>query len=251
MKLYDKVAIVTGAGNGIGRAIAQEFAREGARVVVSDYMQESGEETVQLIKKEGNQAIFVRADVAKETDVDKLVGQTVASFGKLDILVNNAGVSGTIAPFAQLTIDDWDQVMAINLRGPFVASKKAYPEMVKNGKGVIINVASMASLGAGRGGLAYTSSKHGVLGFTRQLSYMVGSQGIRVNAILPGPIETDMIKPYLAIPDNPISKKIAASPAVRAGQPENVAKLALFLATDDSDFIHGAAHVIDGGYSIF
>ena len=252
MKLLDKVAVITGSGRGIGRAMAQEFARAGAKVVVSDCLQEIGEETAELIKREGHQAIFVEADVTDAAAVEKLVKETVASFGKLDILINNAGISGTIAPFDQLTIEDWDKVMATNLRGNFVAAKMAYPEMIKTGKGVIINVASMAALGAARGGLAYTSTKAGLLGFTRQLSYMIGpSQGIRVNAILPGPIETPMLIPFVSIPDNPISKKISVSPATRIGQPEDVAKLALFLASDDADYIHGACYVIDGGYSIF
>lgn len=251
MKLIDRVAVVTGAGVGIGREIALAFAREGARVVVSDYNQETGEETAQLIKNEGNQAIFVKADVANDTEVENLINHTIASYGKLDILVNNAGISGTIGAFADLTIEDWDRVMAVNLRSAFVACKKAYPELIKNSKSVIINIASMASLGAGRGGLAYTAGKHGMLGFTRQLAYMIGAQGIRVNAILPGPIDTPMLNPYLNMAEHPMNTKIAACAAGRAGHPEEVAKLALFLASDDAGFIHGAGYVIDGGYSIF
>jgi len=230
MKLLDKVSIVKGAGIGIGREIAREFAREGARVVGSDFNQETGEETVQLIKDAGGQAVFVKADVANDKDIENLIKQTIASYGKLDILVNNAGISGTIGAFADLTIEDWDRVMGVNLRSAFVACNKAYPELIKNSQSVIINIASMASLGAGRGGLAYTAGKHGMLGFTRQLSYMVGFQGIRVNAILPGPIATPMLKPYLSMTELPMNQHIALSPAGRAGQPEEVAKLALFLA---------------------
>ncbi|HNX23446.1 MAG TPA: glucose 1-dehydrogenase [Spirochaetota bacterium] len=251
MKLKDKVAIVTGAGSGIGREIAREYAREGAKVVVSDFMKETGEETINLIKKEGGTAIFVQADSSKEADVENLMNSTVSSFGKIDILVNNAGIGGTLSSMNEITVDEWDQVMALNLKGPFIAAKKALPYMIKNGKGNIINVASMASFAAGRGGLAYTAAKHGLLGFTRQMSFMHGAQGIRTNAICPGPIETAMIQRVLEMPQHPLNMKIKASPAGRPGKPEGVAKLALFLASDDSEFIHGAACQIDGGYTIF
>lgn len=251
MKLADKVAIVTGGGSGIGRAIAQEFAREGARVAVSDFVSETGLETVDLIKAEGYEAIFVRADVSQEADIDQMVSQTVNTYGRVDILVNNAGISGGLAWLTDISGDDWDKLMAINLKGPFLASKRVFPEMAKNGKGNIINIASMASTAAGRGGLPYTASKHGLLGFTRQLAFMVGGQGIRVNAILPGPIATPMIERVLAMPEHPVCQKIKACPAGRPGQPSDVAKLALFLASDDSDFIHGAAYEADGGYTIF
>jgi len=251
MKLKDKVAIVTGAGSGIGREIAREYAREGAKVVVSDFVKEKGEETVDLIKKDGGTAIFIQADASKETDIDNLMNRTASDFGKIDILVNNAGVGGTLSSMHEITVEEWDQVMAVNLKGPFIAVKKALPYMIKNGKGNIINIASMASFAAGRGGLAYTAAKHGLLGFTRQLAFMHGNQGIRSNAICPGPIETAMIQRVLDMPQHPLNMKIKASPAGRPGKAEEVAKLALFLASDDSEFIHGAAYQIDGGYTIF
>jgi NAD(P)-dependent dehydrogenase (short-subunit alcohol dehydrogenase family) len=251
MKLKDKVAIVTGSGSGIGREIAREYARTGAKVIVSDFIKEAGEATVELIKKEGGTAIFIQADASKETDVENLMDKTVSDFGKIDILVNNAGVGGTLSSMNEITVEEWDQVMAVNLKGPFIAAKKAIPHMVKNGKGNIINIASMASFAAGRGGLAYTAAKHGLLGFTRQLSFMHGAQGIRTNAICPGPIETAMIQRVLDMPQHPLNMKIKASPAGRPGKSEEVAKLALFLASDDSEFIHGAAYQIDGGYTIF
>jgi len=179
MKLKDKVAIVTGAGSGIGREIAREYAREGAKVVVSDFLKDTGEATVEIIKKEGGTAVFVQADASKESDVENLMNKTVSDFGKIDILVNNAGIGGTLSSIFDTTVEEWDQVMAVNLKGPFLASKKAIPHMVKNGKGNIINIASMASFAAGRGGLVYTAAKHGLLGFTRQLAFMHGPQGIR------------------------------------------------------------------------
>lgn len=251
MKLKDRVAIVTGAGSGIGREIAKEYAREGAKVVVTDFLKDTGEATVEIIKKEGGKAIFVQADASKEADVESLMTRTVSEYGKIDILVNNAGIGGTLSSMNEITVEEWDQVMAVNLKGPFIAAKKALPHMIKNGKGNIINVASMASFAAGRGGLAYTAAKHGLLGFTRQLSFMHGAQGIRTNAICPGPIETAMIQRVLEMPQHPLNMKIKASPAGRPGKSEEVAKLALFLASDDSSFIHGAAYQIDGGYTIF
>lgn len=251
MKLKDRVAIVTGSGNGIGCAIALEMAREGAKVVVSDIVEDCGMDTVEMIKREGGEAIFVMADMGNEADIDKLVTKTVDTFGRVDILVNNAGISGGLAFLTDITADDWDQLMAVNLKGPFLASKRVFPEMAKNGKGNIINIASMASTAAGRGGLPYTASKHGLLGFTKQLSMMVGQAGIRVNAVLPGPIDTAMIQRVLAVPEHPVSMKIKASPSARAGKAEEVAKVVAFLASDDSSYVHGAAFEVDGGYTIF
>ncbi len=251
MKLTGKVAIITGAGNGIGREIAREFAVQGAKVVVSDCDNESGSETVELIKKEKLDAVFIQANLPNESDIDRIVSSAVENFGRIDILVNNAGVGGTLSSLADITIEEWDSVIGVNLKAPFLLAKKVLPEMLKAGKGNVINIASMAAYAAGRGGVAYTASKHGLIGLTRQISMMHGHQGIRVNSICPGPIETRMIKRLLEIPEHPLCQKIKASPAGRAGQAEEVAKLALFLASDDSDFIHGASFNVDGGYTIF
>lgn len=251
MKLKDRVAIVTGAANGIGCAIAKELAREGAKVVVSDVVEDCGLGTVDEIKKAGGEAIFVLANMAIEEDIDKLVNKTVEAFGKIDILVNNAGISGGLAFLTEITTEDWDQLMAVNLRGPFLAAKKVFPVMAKNGKGNIVNIASMASTNGGRGGLPYTASKHAMIGFTKQLSLMVGQLGIRVNAVLPGPIDTAMIQRVLAMPEHPVSMKIKASPSGRPGTAEEVAKVVAFLASDDSSYVHGASYEVDGGYTIF
>lgn len=249
MKLKDRVAIVTGAANGIGCAIAQELAREGAKVVVSDVVE--GQGTVDAIKKAGGEAIFVLADMGNEADINALVDKTVETYGTVDILVNNAGISGGLAFLTDITAEDWDQLMAVNVKGPFLASKKVFPIMAKNKKGNIINIASMASTSGGRGGLPYTSSKHALIGFTKQLSLMVGQFGIRVNSVLPGPIDTAMIQRVLAMPEHPVSMKIKASPSGRPGTSEEVAKVVAFLASDDSSYVHGASYEVDGGYTIF
>lgn len=251
MKLNERVAIVTGAANGIGRYIALEFAREGAKVVVSDVDNEEGQQTVAAIKAAGGEAIYVTANMTSEADIDQLVSKAVDTFGKIDVLVNNAGISGGLALLNEISADDWDQVMGVNLKGPFLAAKRVFPEMVKNGGGNIINIASMASSNGGRGGLPYTASKHGVIGFTKQLSLMVGQAGIRVNAVLPGPIDTAMIQRILAMPEHPVCMKIKASPSGRPGQPEEVAKVVTFLASDDASYVHGATFEVDGGYTIF
>lgn len=251
MKLKDRVAIVTGAANGIGCAIAKELAREGAKVVVSDVVEDCGLGTVDEIKQAGGEAIFVLANMASEADINALVDKTVEAFGTVDILVNNAGISGGLAFLTDITAEDWDQLMAVNLRGPFLAAKKVFPLMAKNKKGNIVNIASMASTSGGRGGLPYTASKHAMIGFTKQLSLMVGQFGVRVNSVLPGPIDTAMIQRVLAAPDHPVSMKIKASPSGRPGTAEEVAKVVAFLASDDSSYVHGASYEVDGGYTIF
>jgi NAD(P)-dependent dehydrogenase (short-subunit alcohol dehydrogenase family) len=166
-------------------------------------------------------------------------------------LVNNAGVGGSLANMDQITDEEWDKVLATNLTAPFQIMKRVIPVMEKAGGGKIVNVASMASTAAGRGGIAYTTAKHGVLGLTRQVSLDHGHAGIRVNAVLPGPIDTQMIARVLAMPQHPLNMKIKMSPAGRPGQPEEVAKAILFLASEDSSFIQGAALAVDGGYTIF
>ena len=227
MKLENKVAIITGSTRGIGRATAELFAKEGAKV------------------------IFCKTDVTSDESLENLVKTTLDAFGKIDILVNNAGVGGTTANMNQITMDEWNTVLATNLTAPFVLCKKVIPIMEEQGAGTIVNVASMASTAAGRGGLAYTSAKHGLLGLTRQMSLDHGRTGVRINAVLPGPIATEMIARVLAIPQHPVTMKMGMSPAKRPGEPIEVAQAIAFLASDDASFIHGAALAVDGGYTIF
>ena len=251
MKLQNKIAVVTGSTRGIGRATAKLFAEEGAKVVVVGTNAELGESCAAEIKAGGGEAIFCQTDVTVEDSLSALVKTALDTYGRIDILVNNAGVGGTTANMNDITMDEWNKVLSTNLTAPFLLCKKVIPVMEAQGGGTIVNIASMASTGAGRGGLAYTSAKHGLLGLTRQMALDHGHTGIRINAVLPGPIQTDMIARVLAIPQHPVCMKIKMSPAARAGQPEEVAKAAVFLASDDSSYIHGAALAVDGGYTIF
>ena len=251
MKLENKVAIITGSTRGIGRATAKLFAAEGAKVVVVGTNAELGDSCVAEIKADGGEAIFCKTDVTSEESLAALVKAALDTYGRIDILVNNAGVGGSTANMNDITMDEWNKVLATNLTAPFMLCKKVIPVMEEQGGGAIVNIASMASTGAGRGGLAYTSAKHGLLGLTRQMSLDHGRTGVRINAVLPGPIETDMIARVLAIPQHPVCMKIKMSPAARAGRPEEVAQAVVFLASDDASFIHGAALAVDGGYTIF
>ena len=251
MSFENKVAVVTGSGNGIGRATAILFAEKGAKVVVSDIDEKMGNECVTAIKAMGGEAVFQKTDVTSEKDLDALVKTALDTYGRIDILVNDAGIGGTTANMVDITYEEWNKVLATNLTAHFSLSKRVIALMEKQGGGAIVNVASMASTAAGRGGLAYTAAKHGLLGLTRQMAMDHGKNGVRINAVLPGPIDTAMIAKVLTIPQHPVSIKVKMSPAGRPGDPSEVGKAILFLAGDDATFIHGAGLAVDGGYTIF
>lgn len=251
MRFQNKVAIVTGSTKGIGKATAKLLAAEGAKVVVVGTTEEAGHAVVDEITAAGAEAFFQKTDVTSGTDLDALVSATLDQYGKIDVLINNAGIGGSLANLDQITDEEWNKVLATNLTAPFQLLKRVVPVMEKAGGGTVVNVASMASTGAGRGGIAYTTAKHGILGLTRQVSLDHGHSGIRINAVLPGPIDTQMIARILAMPQHPLNMKIKMSPSGRPGLPEEVAQAIAFLASDESSFIHGAALAVDGGYTIF
>ena len=250
MKLQGKVALVTGAGSGMGRAMAQLFAAEGARVVVADVLPERVEAVVEEIGSSGGEAVGAVADVSKQEDVEKMVA-TALELGRLDILVNNAGVMDRMTPAAEVGDELWRRVMAVNLDGPFYACRAAIPKMLEQGGGVILNIASVGGLHGGRAGAAYTASKHGLVGLTRNLAYSYAPQGIRANAICPGGVDT-----AIGVGGEPHQAglqrmQLGAANMGRIGQPEEIARVALLLVSDDASYVSGAEVVVDGGWTAY
>ena len=252
MRLADKVTIITGAGGGMGRVAAQLFAAEGAKVVVAEYSEAAGAETVDLVTKAGGQATFVKVDVSKESDAKAMVDHALSTYGRLDCLYNNAGVM----PEADHSVTDtdvatWDSVMAVNVRGVFLGCKYAIPAMVAGGGGSIINIASfVAILGCSVPQDAYTASKGAVLAMTRSLAVQFGPQGIRTNAICPGPVETPLLMDWLVKDEEAKRIRLARNPTGRFGKPEEIVYMAMYLASDESRWTNGASLVVDGGITV-
>ena len=259
MTLVAGCAIVTGGGSGIGRAIAETLARDGAAVGVVDLLPDGGHQTVESIAGAGGRAFFARADVSQWSDVDGVIGKLVASLGPLGILINAAGILDGYAPVHELSPAVWTKVIAINLSGTFFACKRALADMIPAGRGRIVNLASVAGLVGDGGGPAYVASKHGVVGLTRQLAVGAAARGVTVNAICPGPIQTGLRANSSAIlgVDAPVMRGIggdeaaikAVTPAGRRGTVEEIAAAARFLASEEAGYITGHTLVIDGGWT--
>jgi NAD(P)-dependent dehydrogenase (short-subunit alcohol dehydrogenase family) len=242
------VAVITGAASGIGRATAIRFAGEGAAVVIADLNREGGDSAVRDCKENGGNAVFQRTDVTQEGEIQAAVARAVKEFGRLDIIYNNAGLGGAVGPIEKITVENWDRSMAVLLRAVFLGIKHAVPEMRKAGGGSIISTASVAGLRGGPGLHAYCAAKAGVINLTRSAALELAKDKIRVNCICPGGINTPLI--YRHVPGGEgISAQFLAhfQPLQRAGRPEDIAAMALFLAGDDSEWITGQEMVVDGG----
>ena len=249
-RLPGKVALITGAGNGMGRAAALLFASEGARVVVADAVEAGGVLTVESIRDAGGDAIFVHVDVSDAGQVAAMVDTAMRRYGTLDVLYNNAGIlPPDDAGLAETPEATWDRVMEVNLKGVWLGCRFGAPAMVDSGGGSIVNVSSLVALmGSATPQIAYTASKGGVLALTREVAIEYAKQGIRANALCPGPIETPLLAELLGDPDW-ARRRLVHIPMGRPGRAEEVARAALFLASDDSSFMTGTSLVVDGGIS--
>ncbi len=246
-KLDGKVAIVTGGSSGIGRATAVAFAKEGAKVVIAARRTQEGEETVRLVKEAGSEALFVQTDVTNAAQIEALVNKTVEIYGRLDCAFNNAGV-GKLIPLTERTEEDWDSEIDVNLKAVWLCLKYEIPAMLKTGAGAIVNMASMGGAVIGASSFsAYQAAKSGVVGLTRSAAIEYASQKIRINAVSPGLISTDILA---GLPEEVFQEMTATIPLKRLGEAEEVAEAVVFLCSNAASYITGQNLVIDGGYTV-
>jgi NAD(P)-dependent dehydrogenase (short-subunit alcohol dehydrogenase family) len=242
----NQVAVVTGGSFGIGRATAIAFAKKGAKVVIADWIE--NEETMDLIEKYGGEAIFVKCDVSNRADVKALIDKTIDTFGRLDFAFNNAGIEGISAIVQECSEENWDKTIGVNLKGIWLCMKYEIPEMLKNGKGAIVNCSSVAGLIGYSGLPAYVASKHGVLGLTKTAALECAKKGIRINAVCPGVIQTPMIDRLTGKKKETIDQFKEKEPIGRFGKPEEIANAVLWLCSEESSFVTGISMPVDGGF---
>lgn len=243
----NKVVIVTGGASGIGRATALAFAKKGAKVAVADWKE--NDEMVDLIKELGSEAIFIKCDVSKTDDVKAMVAQTIAAFGRLDYAFNNAGIEGTSAPTQDCSEENWDKTIGVNLKGVWLCMKYEIPEILKQGKGAIINCASVAGMIGFAGLPAYVASKHGIVGLTKTTALECATQGIRVNVVCPGVIQTPMIDRLTGKTKEAIERFKGFEPIGRFGLPEEIANAVVWMCSDEASFVTGHVMAVDGGFT--
>jgi len=250
-KLSGKVAFITGGANGIGRAAALAFAREGANVVVTDISEQGNKETARLIEEQGGRALAVRCDVTRTEDVKAALDKALETFGRLDFAFNNAGIEPSKpAPTADYDLEEWERIIAIDLRGVFLCMKHEIPLMLKNGGGAIVNTSSGAGVIGIKGSPAYTAAKHGVIGLTRATALDYAAQNIRVNVVCPGYIDTPMMARFTGGTAEGRARVISEEPIGRMGKPEEIANAVVWLCSDAAGFFIGSTVVIDGGQTI-
>ena len=243
----NKVALVTGGASGIGRATALAFAKKGAKVSVVDWKE--NDEMVDLIKELGSEAIFIKCDVSKTDDVKAMVAQTIAAFGRLDYAFNNAGIEGASAPTQDCSEENWDKTIGVNLKGVWLCMKYEIPEILKQGKGAIVNCASVAGLVGFAGLPAYVASKHGIVGLTKTTALECATQGIRVNVVCPGVIQTPMIDRLTGKTKEGIERFKGFEPIGRFGLPEEIANAVVWMCSDEASFVTGHVMAVDGGFT--
>ena len=252
MKLEGKVAIVTGAASGMGKAIAELYAKEGAKVVVSDYNFEGAKAVAEGIISAGGQAIANQANVAELADLERMFEETKNAFGKLDILVNNAGIMDGMEPVGEVSDEKWDRVFSVNTTGVMRAMRIATNIFLEQGHGVIVNNISAGGLHGTRAGAAYTASKHAVTGLTKNTAYMYAHSGIRCNGIAPGGVKTNISASMTSVSEFGAKRQGTGIPTMpRAGEPSEIAQLALFLASDDASFVNGQVIAADAGWTAY